>query len=55
VSYQQFVLIFCCSLSSPQGQWTAVLDRVRVALEAMLEYLASIMDVKGNFDARRCR
>ena len=49
VSYQQFVLDFlliCLLAGKENGIWFSVTYETRV--EAMLEYLASIMDVNGN-------
>jgi len=49
VSYQQFVLdllLLCLLTGKANGIWFSVLYEARI--EAMLEYLASIMDVKGN-------
>jgi hypothetical protein len=49
VSYQQFVLDFlllCLLAGRRNGHWFSVAYETRV--EAMLEYLASIMDVNGN-------
>lgn len=49
VSYQQFVLdflLFCLLAGRQSGTWFSVAFEARV--EAMLEYLASIMDAQGN-------